>query len=714
MRARAFVTLSVTFFLLFGAIEVASQDQDKTFCVLHHFGAPKSKDAVWPGWPGTMTLAEDGSIWTALNRGGAFELGAVIKITPDGNYAKVADLDQFSGAHPQGGLVSGNNGYLYGTTSEGGRWGAGTIFRISVQGGRPEVIYDFRNGRTTGVQPKGECTTPQNCKYSPEQRANMSAANPVSSPVVVGPNLYGVTPYSNHQQYGTLYSIPLYTAPRPNSFTATTPEDGDERFKVRCMFQPSLEKDPEMKQFRCNTNGTYARLLIAGHNGKLYGTTDWTATGHDGTVFQASIGGPVMSLHEFNSKDGSGPVALMEASDGQLYGTTVNGGSKSAGVVFKIDPLSRGFEVITDFPKPSDNEYLQGRAPVSGIVEGEDGNLYGALEYEGLYNGGVLYRVAREKNKKGDYDYRILRDFEALSSGRNPVTVAVIGKGIIYGTAYQGGAFGGGSLYRYQTNRVAVGGGAIISHDDLIEVRAQAMATQEKESGKPAEEKEPDQGIAVRLKCDNDPHFVQFIYREVIQLNQTTIAPGGESQPNGNLLSKLLNNPIPLVFKTSCDKCASYAATSDLRDIHWAPDAPDAPGILSGLFHTGSPFFEAGHSAELDCDSLTLFDRPEIRPEVATTFFFAPNIVVRTVARDYASCGGQVVRQVNWISDETMDQAQNPHWTYQATISKISNNKIPDYFLCLLKKNGYPLPSGQSVSTGIDCDHPGLAIVGKP
>lgn len=124
--------------------------------MLHDFGAPKSKDAVWPDFPGTLTLADDGSVWTAVNRGGAFELGAVIKITPDGKYAKVADFDGLSGGHPQGGLVNGNNGYLYGTTSEGGRWGAGTIFRISEQGGRLEVIYDFRNGRSTGVQPKGK------------------------------------------------------------------------------------------------------------------------------------------------------------------------------------------------------------------------------------------------------------------------------------------------------------------------------------------------------------------------------------------------------------------------------------------------------------------------------------------------------------------------------------------------------------------------------
>ncbi len=353
MNVLGLTSLIITFILLLVPIKITAQNQDKTFCVLHNFGAPNSKDAIWNLWPGAMAVTDDGSIWTAVNRGGSFDLGAVIKITPEGNYLKVADLDAATGGHPQGGLVNGNNGYLYGTTSEGGRWGAGTIFRVSAHGGSPEVIYDFRNGRSTLIKPEGECTTPQNCKYSPDQIANMSAANPISSPVVVNGNLYGVTPYSNHQQYGTLYTISLATTPRPNPIDGKTPEDGDKQFKVQCIFQPSLAKDPDMKRFRCNTNGTNAGLLIAGQNGKLYGTTYWTETARHGTVFEATTGGVVTSIHEFNSTDGSGPIALMYGSDGKLYGTTVNGGRANAGVVFKIERVGLQFDFISAFPKPN-------------------------------------------------------------------------------------------------------------------------------------------------------------------------------------------------------------------------------------------------------------------------------------------------------------------------------------------------------------------------
>ncbi len=120
---------------------------------------------------------------------------------------------------------------MYGTTYEGGKWGSGTIFRISEQGGKIEVIYDFRNGRDTGLVPK-DCKTTRNCAFTPAQRRDMSGALPMSAPVVIGGNLYGVTSFSNAQPFGTLYTIPLNTVVRPDTFTAATLEDGDDKMHV--------------------------------------------------------------------------------------------------------------------------------------------------------------------------------------------------------------------------------------------------------------------------------------------------------------------------------------------------------------------------------------------------------------------------------------------------------------------------------------------------
>jgi hypothetical protein len=124
-------------------------------------------------------------------------------------------------------------------------------------------------------------------------------------------------------------------------------------------------------------------------------------------------------------------------------------------------------------------------------------------------------------------------------------------------------------------------------------------------------------------------------------------------------------------------------------------------------YGTGSPYFEAGHSAERDCDSLTLFDRPEMDKQNLVS-----NRVARAVARDYAICNGVVKAQVTWIADQTLNPrapSQSP-WNYQAVIGPA--DKIPDYFLCLLKKNNYPTPVGQNQSP--NCANLPPASVSKP
>jgi len=602
-------------------------------------------------------------------------------VTVDGIYAKVADFTFATGGNAQSGLVYGNNSYMYGTTYSGGKWGTGTIFRISVQGGDPEVIYDFRNGTPTGIKPK-DCPTPQTCKCSPEQRANFSASYPISPPVLVGSALYGVTSYSNNQQYGTLYSISRDTAPRSNTFTALTPEDGDDKFHVFCMFQPSLVNDPEMKPLACNTKGNFAGMLVAGHDGNLYGTT----MGVYGSVFKATTSGSVSSLHVFGFTDGSKPLSLMQASDGNVYGTTVQGGRINWGVLYKIDPRTTGiFSVLTDFPIPTDNSYAQGNVPFAGVVEGPDHYLYGATAAGGLYGRGLLYRIARDGS-----GYTVVHDFDSGPHGRRPLTVPMIIGDTIYGMTYLGGTFDAGVIYRFRMNRVSVNGGILLANDGTVEVRAPARATQ---GADPA--KNLSNGITVRLKCDKDPHIVQFIYREMIQPYPNSPPPGAEAFPNG----KLLDNSSLAVPCCQTSWGDPYDITTLLTDIHWNADAPAKP----------NPYFEGGHSAELDCDSLTLFDRPQLP---ALDFDLALKRVSRAVARDYAICGGQVQRQITWISDQTMDDHQQSHWTYQAKLSTAT--KIPDYFLCLLKNRGYDLPLGQTITAGVDCTSLGPALVGKP
>jgi uncharacterized repeat protein (TIGR03803 family) len=522
--------------------------------------------------------------------------------------------------------------------------------------------------------------------------------------VVIGGNLYGLTTYSNAQAYGTLYTIPVDTAPRSNTFTAFTPEDGDEKMHVLCMFQPNLANDPEMKDLRCNTNGVTAYFLMAGTDGNLFGTT----TGGHGSVFKATTGGKVTSLHEFNGQDGNRPFALTQASDGNLYGTTENGGVGNWGTLYRINPTAVDFLALRYFGQKTDNLY-GGYYPVAGVVEGADGQLYGAARAGGLISGGGwLYHIAKDGSNFG-----VLHEFDNGQNGAWPVTTPFIIEDktyatTIYGTTNLGGSALLGTFYRMRVNRVTITRGttirayAVPNDKDgvVINIRRDATASQGVTL-----DKERDNGIAVRMKCSTDPRFVQFIYREVIQPDNPQMPPGDEAHPYGKLLQ---NSDLAVGCCASkplrpTENINNYSLTTSQADIHWNPDAPD----MFNDYGTGSPYFEAGHSAERDCDSLTLFDRPEMDKQNLVS-----NRVARAVARDYAICNGVVKAQVTWIADQTLNPrapSQSP-WNYQAVIGPA--DKIPDYFLCLLKKNNYPTPVGQNQSP--NCANLPPASVSKP
>src|SRR5262249_14343743 len=117
--------------------------------------------------------------------------------------------------------------------------------------------------------------------------------------------------------------------------------------------------------------------LIQGSDGTLYGTTYLGGTNNFGTVFKLNIDGTGYSLmHNFGqtSGDGQGPLgALVEASDGALYGTTYSGGPGLMGSVFKLNKDGSNYSVLVSFS----NSGAEGQNPRSTLIVGTDRSLYG-------------------------------------------------------------------------------------------------------------------------------------------------------------------------------------------------------------------------------------------------------------------------------------------------------------------------------------------------
>src|SRR5258708_7556844 len=126
-----------------------------------------------------------------------------------------------------------------------------------------------------------------------------------------------------------------------------------------------------------------------GRDGALYGTTQGFGGYPDyGSVFRLTTTGLGGQLFAFDYTRGGNPSAsLMLATDGSLYGVAAGGGSSADGVLFRITP-SGVYSVLHNFAGGTN-----GSVPRSALVEASDGNLYGTTEGTGsLGNGSTIYR----------------------------------------------------------------------------------------------------------------------------------------------------------------------------------------------------------------------------------------------------------------------------------------------------------------------------------
>src|SRR5262249_23918922 len=116
----------------------------------HADAQPRFDGRHWVAWPGAvnpngpLVRGNDGNIYGTTSSGGAANVGTVFRMTPDG---AITILHEFTGlgsdgAFPQSGLICSTDGTLYGTTSEGGEFSAGTVFTVT-DGGVVSTLHSF-------------------------------------------------------------------------------------------------------------------------------------------------------------------------------------------------------------------------------------------------------------------------------------------------------------------------------------------------------------------------------------------------------------------------------------------------------------------------------------------------------------------------------------------------------------------------------------------
>lgn len=180
-----------------------------------------------------------------------------------------------------------------------------------------------------------------------------------------------------------------------------------------------------------------------GADGTLFGTTE--GGGVFGTAFAVcSCGVKEVILHRFGSgTDGGQPIGgLVLGPDGSLYGTTSEVGAYGNGTVFEIKHAGNHWAESTLYNFNSNGDP---NSPAAGVTLDAQGNLYGTASLGGAYGNGAVYMLTRSSS---GWTETVLYNFQGADDGANPVGGVVLDEaGNLYGTTFDGGVNGGGTVY---------------------------------------------------------------------------------------------------------------------------------------------------------------------------------------------------------------------------------------------------------------------------
>ena len=307
-------------------------------------------------------------------------------------FTTLHSFDSTDGRDPAAGLVQGTDGNLYGTTDFGGannvcRLGCGTVFRIGPSG--------------TLIRLHSFCSR-SNCADGYQPNAGLVQAT--------DGNFYGMTQFAGTNTAcnfgcGTIFKItPTGTLTTLYTFCSRS---------------------------ACSDGASPVAGLIQATDGNLYGTTLTGGMHGGGAVFRITLSGTVSRLYSFcsqaNCADGLYPYApLIQATDGNFYGTTTQGGGPSNfGEIFKITPSGR-LTVLHSF------NGTDGGVPYAGLIQGSDGALYGTGYAGGSgENSGTVFKITLAGTLTTVHSFNV--------TGESPNGLVQATDGNFYGTTQFGG-----------------------------------------------------------------------------------------------------------------------------------------------------------------------------------------------------------------------------------------------------------------------------------
>ena len=193
---------------------------------------------------------------------------------------------------------------------------------------------------------------------------------------------------------------------------------------------------------KVDDQGSPEAPLVLGADGNLYGTNDGGYNGQYGSVFKITPKGALTTIHVFKATDGTTPYGMILGLDGNFYGVTRAGGAHNLGVVFKMTKAGKVTVLWSFAGYPGD-----GSQPVGGLVQGNDGVIYGTTYAGGSLNQGTMFKISSTGS-----GYLVLHNFDytkTVNDGLQPLGDLALGTdGNVYGTTWKGGKQNVGVLFR--------------------------------------------------------------------------------------------------------------------------------------------------------------------------------------------------------------------------------------------------------------------------
>ena len=366
--------------------------------------------------------------------------GTVFAVQTNGkNFTTLHTFDSTDGSTPTAALISGKDGRLYGTTQNGGASGQGTAFAIDPTGSGFVSIYSFS---TT------DCPQPNGLIQGSDGRLYGTAGGFFSGSdgIVFAMNTNGSSFALLHAFSGSDGLLPV--APvilgKDGKLYGITIDGGG------VYFGGTL--------FTLSTDGTVFNTLYAFHenqtgpqgpgsgllqtkSGDFYGAAGGGANA-DGVIYKCTTNGVVTVLHSFSGTDGSSPEGVVLGKDGKLYGAAAVGGSGGSGTLFSIDADGAGFSTIYNFSSSG----VDGNWPITPLIQGSDGTLYGITIYGGTNGMGNVFAVSTSGIET------TLHSFGG-PDGSYPEAALIVGKdGRLYGTTTSGGKHNDGTVFAIKTD----------------------------------------------------------------------------------------------------------------------------------------------------------------------------------------------------------------------------------------------------------------------